>query len=72
METILIDEREITNKFVEKAQDIILKACEEYTEIIADVYSAQKKLFENTTFKIIVENNEVEVLNDEYQNNKVV
>lgn len=54
------------NDFLEKAQDIILKACEEYTEIIADVYSAQKKLFENTTFKIIVDNNEVEVLNDEY------
>jgi len=42
-----------TNDFTKKAREILARACTEYSSKLAGVYAAQKKLFENSEFKIL-------------------
>jgi predicted ATPase len=53
--------------FIQRAQEIIDKACKEYSSQLANVYSAKKKLFENSEFNILLEENDVNLSKDVFE-----
>ncbi|MDF2843123.1 MAG: hypothetical protein K0R00_1549 [Herbinix sp.] len=51
---------------VKKASNVIANACKEYTKKLSRVFAAQTKLFENSSFEIDIENEEVMIPDGSY------
>ena len=56
-----------TNDLAQKAQEVLDHACSDYSLKLADVYSAQKKLFENSKFKILLEENDIKLKTEVFE-----
>ena len=56
-----------TNDFTQNAQKILNDACLEYSSKLAGVYSAQKKLFENSKFEILLEENDIKLKSEVFE-----
>lgn len=56
------------NQFAKNAQKIVNSACEEYNKYLPIVLAAQKKLFESTKFKINLDEHDVQISYEFFEN----